>query len=178
MVSLVGTIVVCWLLADFLTGVGHWLEDQYCRPHWPILGKFVCVPNDRHHEYPLEFLGVGYLERNWTTFIFGITAMLAFWDSSLAWTGVFLSQANEIHAWGHQRCYGLIRLAQESGILQHPVNHARHHKHPFATHYCVMSDLLNPFLDYACFWSVLESIICLTTGVRSKRINQELEQWL
>jgi ubiquitin-conjugating enzyme E2 variant len=40
------------LLADFLTGVFHWLEDAYGTEDTPVLGPLVIKPNIVHHHYP------------------------------------------------------------------------------------------------------------------------------
>ena len=52
MLKTLGTIVVCWWAADFLTGFFHWLEDTYCLEGMPLIGSFICEPNIEHHIGP------------------------------------------------------------------------------------------------------------------------------
>ncbi len=44
MFSLIGFVVAVVLMADFVTGLGHWFEDRYCDRSWPIIGQFICGP--------------------------------------------------------------------------------------------------------------------------------------
>lgn len=40
------TIILCVLVADFLTGLVHWWEDAYADPRWPWpWGLLVAQPN-------------------------------------------------------------------------------------------------------------------------------------
>ena len=43
------------LLADFLAGVIHWLEDAYGTEDTPIIGPLAIRPNIIHHHYPRFF---------------------------------------------------------------------------------------------------------------------------
>ena len=163
--------VLCaWLFADFIAGVFHWIEDRYLREDWPLVGKYIAAPNARHHLHPQEFLVGGYWERNWTTIVpamFGFvvsTAYAAPWWISLGF--LFLTQANEIHAWGHRkgRIPMWVELLQETGIVQSSRHHSLHHRSPHQVRYCVMSNWLNPWLDALRFWFFLELVIGLFGG--------------
>lgn len=170
--AILGTILVGWVMADFLSGFWHWLEDRYFREDWPIIGPYIAVPNQRHHETPAAFLGQGYWSRNWTT-ILPASFVLApcVWLGAPSWLLVAIaavSQANEIHAWSHQRCGSLIRTLQDTGILQHPRTHAKHHKAPFDCRYCVITEWLNPIMDGVGFWTFLEMAIFRSTGIKAR----------
>lgn len=164
-------IIIAVLLADFLSGAMHWLEDRYGNPAWPILGPLVIEPNIRHHTDQMAFTVGGYWERNWTTIVPAlIAAALAYLAGCwvLALTFAFLSQANEVHAWAHQKCSRPIRGLQLLGLLQSPDQHAAHHKTPFDTNYCVMTDILNPVLSRIGFWPAVEGAIARLTGLRPR----------
>lgn len=49
------------------------------------------------------------------------------------------------------------RALQSVGVLQSPAHHARHHKDPFASHFCAGTNLLNPVLEAIGFWRGLEA---------------------
>lgn len=158
-------LLVAWLLADFLSGVWHWIEDRYFEESWPIIGKYIAKPNTLHHAQPAAFLQNGYWTRNWTTILPAAIAFALY----PSWVFVFVSQANEIHAWAHQKCSPFIRMLQEVGVLQSPRHHGEHHRSPFEIRYCVMSDWLNPFLDAIEFWRWSEYLISPFIQVKEDR---------
>ena len=164
--------VTAWLAADFVTGAVHWWEDRYGDPAWPIVGRHVIAPNITHHRSPRAFLGVNALERNWTAAAPALLAAAAFaWVGAwwLAIVAAFCATANEVHAWSHQRCSRPIRGLQLLGVLCSQEDHARHHEEPFSRDYCVMTGWMNPALSAIGFWSQLELLIGLVTGVWPKR---------
>lgn len=159
MIDAIAHVLLCWLAADFLSGLFHWLEDRYFTTALPILGKYVAAPNEVHHSQPTEFLRGGYWFRNWTTIVpAGIACLLTLW-SPWCLTFLFLTQANEIHAWAHQRCNRWVRALQETGLIQSAKHHGGHHRAPFDCRYCVMTNWLNPVLDELRFWFVLEWLV-------------------
>lgn len=170
--DVIGTLVIGWLAADFLSGFWHWLEDRYFREDWPVIGKYITIPNQLHHEQPSAFLGQGYWSRNWTTILPAVVFLaVAAIVHSPTWILVAIagaSQANEVHAWSHQRCNWAIRLVQETGVIQHPRSHAKHHREPFDRSYCVMTEWLNPLLDTFGFWSAMEWLIERTTTLKPR----------
>lgn len=158
MTDWIAYILVSWLVADFLSGVGHWLEDRYFRTEWPLIGKYVAAPNERHHLDPLAFTRPNYWGRNWTTFAVTLIPCLVLAIAGSRWwlALLFVSQSNEIHCWSHQRCTWCVRMLQDMGMLQSPRQHAQHHKAPFDCRYCVMTNFLNPALDACGFWLAIE----------------------
>jgi ubiquitin-conjugating enzyme E2 variant len=54
MVEWAAEIVASVLLADFLSGLAHWLEDSYFTPATPLLGPTI-ARNILHHERPEVF---------------------------------------------------------------------------------------------------------------------------
>jgi ubiquitin-conjugating enzyme E2 variant len=167
-------IVACWLSADFLSGLWHWIEDRYFEEQWPIIGKHIAKPNTLHHAQPTAFLDQGYFSRNWTTFLPAaavalVVAVIWGW----CWTLLilaFVSQANEVHAFAHRRVqWRWIRGLQEFGLFQSPRHHAVHHKDPFNVKYCVMSDWVNPILDAVRFWQACEYLLaCVGLSIRQE----------
>ena len=167
-VTLVAYVVAAWLAADLVTGVVHWWEDRYGDPSWPIVGRHVIAPNILHHQHQRAMLAGGYWKRNWTTIVpaAAVAAVaLACGQRWVALVAAFATQANEVHGWAHQRCCRVIRGLQLLGVLCSPDGHGRHHRAPFATDFCVMTDALNPVLSAVGFWRLLEVVIGCTTGV-------------
>jgi ubiquitin-conjugating enzyme E2 variant len=72
---------------------------------------------------------------------------------------ILAGNANQIHKWAHRsrRENGpWINLLHDLRILQGPKHHAIHHTDPKSTHYCVITEFLNPFLERIRFWTRLE----------------------
>lgn len=168
----IGWILLSWLAADFIAGFVHWWEDRYTDHDTFLIGRLVGGPNKLHHSRPLAFLEGSYWQRNYTTILPSMAVCcVCLWYGSSAWlTFAFLSQANEVHAWQHQkgRVNWIIEALQETGLVQSPRSHAAHHKAPFDCRYCVMSDLLNPWLDRVKFWYALEWLVASVLRVKVK----------
>lgn len=166
MIYFLGYLMTCWLAADFISGFYHWLEDRYAKDDWPIIGKFVAKPNKLHHSAPSAFLVGSYWTRNWTTFAVALPAFAMIFPNKWCLIFAMVSQANEVHAWAHQKCNRWIRVIQSTGILQSPREHGLHHHSPFEVRYCVMSNWLNPILDEFGFWRFAEWCLGKTIGIK------------
>ena len=168
----IGYLVSAWLAADFITGFVHWWEDRYAKPGWPILGPLVAEPNELHHADQTAFLRGSYWFRNSTSLIPSAGFALTFIALGQWWwllVTAFASQANEIHCWAHSGNHGrLVKALQETGIIQNPRHHSRHHTRPFDSHFCVMTCWLNPVLDALGFWRGLEWVIRVVGRVKVK----------
>mmetsp|Transcript_50109 Transcript_50109/g.131978 ORF Transcript_50109/g.131978 Transcript_50109/m.131978 type:complete len:146 (+) Transcript_50109:126-563(+) len=78
--------------------------------------------------------------------------------------------AQEFHRWSHTPASQLApwqRWLQARGIAISTPEHCRHHKPPFAAHYCILSGFLNPLLDSepVLFWRRLEALFFRITKV-------------
>ncbi len=153
-----------WLAADFITGVVHWWQDAYGNPKWPIIGKFVIEPNLIHHQNPRHMLQGNYWYRVNTSVFTAVILSVTFW--LLGWHSwqmvvclMFCSQGNEIHAMGHRTDKEngkFICALQKIGIIQTRRTHGWHHKAPYDTNFCVMTEFLNPALNWIGFWNKVE----------------------
>lgn len=160
MLSILTFLFLCWLLADLMSGIGHFVMDRYFRSDWPYVGPVIAAPNELHHHDPYAFLSGDYLTRNWTTIFaaligFAVTAPFTWWSIAF----LFLTQANEIHAMSHRKQTGFIRMLQDTGILCSSRQHAEHHRMPYDCRYCAMSNFLNPALDYFRVWYGIERVL-------------------
>ncbi|MEM7768564.1 MAG: fatty acid desaturase CarF family protein [Pseudomonadota bacterium] len=159
------------MLADFVSGVFHWFEDRYGNPKWPILGPTIRA-NQEHHHTPRAFLKGSFLKRNHEVFIIGALFLAGFW--ALGWLNLFTGSAvafgmfaNEFHRAAHRSPKEngpLITLAQKTGLAQGFTHHAQHHRKGKDTHYCVITNYVNPVLERIGFFPALERIIRATTG--------------
>jgi len=157
-----------WLAADLVTGAVHWWEDRYGDPSWPIVGRHVVQPNILHHREPRAFLAGNIVERNWTAAAPALLVAAAFAAAGWWWlalVGLFAACANEVHAWSHQRCSRPVRALQLLGVLASAEDHARHHRSPFRSDFCVLTGWLNPLLESIRFWRGVEYVIGSTLGI-------------
>lgn len=158
-------------LADLITGAFHWFEDRYGNPKWPILGHTI-RQNQQHHHTPRSFLGGTFLSRNKEVWALGLAFLVGFW--ALGWLNLFTGSAvffamfaNEIHAAAHKSPKengALITLVQKTGFMQSHKHHAQHHRKGKDTHYCVMTNHMNPVLERVQFFQTIEKVIKWTTG--------------
>jgi ubiquitin-conjugating enzyme E2 variant len=128
--------LACIVVADFLSGFFHWLEDAYGREHWPVSGRHITIPNIRHHNDPGYFTRHNWLETARVLLVMGSAILAGAWALGLlSWHIVLVVavgvNANEIHKWAHRtrRQNGrLVSFFQDSGVLQSARHHARHHR--------------------------------------------------
>lgn len=166
-------VLACVLVADFLSGFFHWLEDSYGRENWLIIGEFITKPNILHHHHPKHFTHASWWMRNRVLFFLGGNALLiSYMLHFLSWQTLVVilicTGANEVHRWSHQLPQEngrFIQFLQQVGILQSPFHHALHHQGQRNSHYCVITNWLNPLIDGVNLWLTLESLIGKLLGV-------------
>lgn len=175
------TVVLCILVADFITGLVHWWEDSYGVPTWPVLGRLIVEPNIDHHLRP-GIIGsmTTFFSRNWQTVVPAVLVALALWHFvgmttwPLALTFILAAFGNEVHAWNHRRRSNpIIRLLQDAAIIQTPQQHARHHRPPFDVYYCTLTNVMNAVLEAVQFWRGLEWCVWKLTGIKHRRCSAE-----
>lgn len=163
------------ILADLVSGLVHWLEDAYARPGMPLLGQ-VAEDNLLHHARPRAFLARSWWESSRDLLLLGLlvlwVALVTHAFSAWLLLFVFLTvNANQVHKWAHQgprENPRLVTWLQRLRVLQTPREHARHHRGSKQSHYCVLTNVLNPVLERIGLWTSLEAIILRLTGVRRR----------
>jgi plasmanylethanolamine desaturase len=156
--------------ADFVAGFIHWLEDAYVREDQPLIGKYIARPNIVHHHYP-RFM----TRHNWwqTSFdlvivsaiLVGVAWCFGLFTWEVCLFAILSANANEFHKWEHRTRKEngrLISFLQDIRILQTAKHHARHHTDPKNSHYCTITNWLNPVLDGMRFWDGLEWLLART----------------
>lgn len=174
MFALIGYLLVCWLIADFIAGVFHWIEDRYDLVNIPKFGdflhKWITAPNRNHHSHPQDFLNNGFWYRNSTNFIPAFTvAVLIFLISPICSLPFFMvAFGNQVHALSHMKgkVSKTVEVFQNVGLLQSPKQHSLHHTSPYDCNYCPMTNYLNPILEAVNFWYRLEKVVLKTTGIK------------
>lgn len=179
MAEIAWQIIACVLIADFIAGFGHWFEDTYGLPTWPLVGKHVIEPNINHHRKPTAMVKEGsFVDRNFQPCLLMGVALIPIWCAGLLnWqcfvVAFVVGFSNQIHGWTHGGNRNpAVRILQDMALLQTPVYHAKHHKPPYAIRFCVITHVVNTVLDGARFWRGLEYLISCF-GVHPKRMTVE-----
>jgi ubiquitin-conjugating enzyme E2 variant len=169
-------IIAAVLVADFLSGLFHWLEDAYGHENWVITGRLITKPNILHHHDPRYFTRHGWFQSSWLLLCFGFALLASAWLLGAltwrVWLVVILgTNANQVHKWAHRTPLEngpVIAMLQRFRIVQTPRHHARHHTDPKSSHYCVLTNALNPILDGMRIWDGLEWLMRVLFGVRRR----------
>ena len=159
-------IVTAVIVADFIAGFFHWLEDTYCSDGLPFVGELICDPNIDHHVRPAGMKEGSIVSRNWIQWllcaaVLFITYLIFGWVSWWWFTVMFVvSWTNEVHAWQHGAINNeFTKFVFDTGIIQSKLNHSKHHKPPYMSGYCILLDINNAWMDRVGFWRGLETVI-------------------
>lgn len=172
-------IVMCILIADFITGLIHWVEDTYGTPSWiSPLDSQVVLPNIEHHRNP-SLIGTmsSFISRNYvsvTSFlIIGGIAYLVGVTPYFFLVGILAAFGNEVHTWNHRRNNPwIVRFLQDAGLVQSRHQHNLHHKPPYDKYYCTLTNFTNALLELINFWRTLEYLLD-KIGIKVKRGSEE-----
>ncbi len=179
-----------YTLADFLSGIAHWLADRYGSPELPLLGKHFILPFRLHHIHPKDITTHDFIELNGNSCItvslfmiptlllppIGFSIPLFFLTSTLLTLFFAIALTNQFHKYAHSySAPAFIRLLQKFHLIIPHSHHNIHHKAPFETHYCITTGWLNKPLQKIQFFPRCEKLIYRLTGKKAGNYNlQEL----
>jgi len=175
---LVLAIVLAWPAADLVSGLVHWLADTWGSEDFPILGPRFIRPFRVHHVTPTSFLKCNFLDTNGDTCMISIPVLLCFYGIPIGSTAglfaltfgvafcIFAIPTNQIHQWAHMPSPPRwVAIVQRTGLILTKKEHARHHKLPYAGHYCITNGFCNRWLERFRFFRGLEWIVTSLTGI-------------
>lgn len=158
-------LLLAYLIADFISGVLHFLEDNFWSPHTPIIGSII-EANRMHHLQPRYMLRYTYFETIGSTLYVTTPFLLISWlifgyiPMLLIYIWAFGSQINQVHKYSHMT---EAEQPVHYKVLRHlrlvQTHHHCHHQPPYRSHYCILTDYLNPLLNYTRFWDGLRIIL-------------------
>jgi ubiquitin-conjugating enzyme E2 variant len=169
--TLIAVVVSAVLAADFVSGLVHFLADNFGNPDTPLLGRMFIFPFREHHVDPLAITRHGFLETNGASCLVALPALAAtllFTTSGehtllrfsiLAFLmAIFLT--NQIHKWAHtSHPPHTVRLLQRCRIILSPRSHAIHHTAPHDSNYCITTGWLNDLLERVGFFRRLLTLL-------------------
>jgi ubiquitin-conjugating enzyme E2 variant len=164
------------LAAELVAGLVHWFEDAYVRENTPLIGRIVGRPNTIHHHFPRYMTRHSWWQSSWDLIpLAAVPIALAWLGHCLTWEvwlfAILSANANEFHKWSHRTRKEngrLISFLQDARLLQTAKHHARHHTDPKNSHYCTVTNFLNPVLDRLHFWDSLEWLLAKTINLKRR----------
>jgi ubiquitin-conjugating enzyme E2 variant len=159
--------------------VVHWACDTWGSSHTRWLGPTLIRAFREHHEAPRAMLDHDWIEINAepataATAAFALLVLPPAQDwlathvfaATFAWSLIVAGAlANQIHQWSHSPAPPrAVRALQRIGIVLSPARHARHHRPPHVTDYCITNGWTNGALDAIGFWRAAERSITRLTG--------------
>ena len=164
------------LLADFISGLVHWAEDAYARKDTPVVGKWIGQANIEHHIHPRAFVSRSWWASSWDLVtVSSLVVLGAWWMALLSWQvwlfAMVTSNANQIHKWAHRAPHEngrIVTWLQKVKLLQTQRHHAKHHSGQKDSHYCSVTNFLNPILEELEFWKLLERFNARVLGLKRR----------
>ena len=166
------------VLADFVSGIVHWMADTWGSESTPWVGPRFVRPFRIHHTDPLAMLRGDFFETNGNTALLALPLLLAAralppGNAACRFTAVFLVAlcifgfaTNQIHKWAHMgEPPRVVRWLQRRGLILAPHHHDLHHAAPFATNYCITTGWCNGLLGSIGFFPALERWFSSLTGM-------------
>ncbi|MEE2785961.1 MAG: fatty acid desaturase CarF family protein [Myxococcota bacterium] len=187
--TLAVAILLGYILADGLSGVVHWLADNYAHEDTPFIGPNFVAPFRFHHVDPEDIANHGFIETNGNNCIVSTPCLVVPYHVyagesgvlldilllSVVWSsmvGIFLT--NQFHKWAHMKnAPRWVRMLQMSRLILSPKHHDIHHTAPHDSHYCITTGWLNHPLDKLRFFAGLEWLLAkvslpITSSARSE----------
>lgn len=151
--------VAAYAVADFLSGVVHYVFDTFGSPHTPVIGQKFVKPFRDHHDDPQAMTRGDFIAVNADNFFVClpvlVPAFLLLDARRHPLAAVFLVAlvvavilTNQIHKWCHvDRAPAAVVWLQRHGVILSRVEHTHHHTAPFTTHHCITWGRMNPVLN-------------------------------
>jgi len=171
--------VIAMGLADFFSGVVHWLSDTWGTLNTPFVGQTFIRSFREHHLEPFAITHHDFIETNGdncmlTLPFLALTSFLPirpnnlydlFLTSFITLLCFWVMITNQIHKWSHTRKPArFVAILQELNIILSKQDHNKHHQIPFDRNYCITNGWLNPWLTSIGFWRRAEDAITALTG--------------
>lgn len=169
-------IISAYLMADFLTGIYHWIKDTYFGPFTPFIGKKLIWSSRLHHirpRYVIEF-------SDWELFSSSAKWTLLWMGPFFYFTGITIfmvtllitiSLNDVIHKYAHM--FDIERpiwatIMQKIYIFQSHDEHHLHHISPHEINYCPITPYVNIILEKIDFWKKIEFFIEKYLGIKPR----------
>jgi ubiquitin-conjugating enzyme E2 variant len=167
--------------ADLVSGLVHWTADTWFSETMPVLGRRFLRPFRVHHVNPEDFLRRDLVDCNGDVAMLNAPILLAALvvpvttDAGAAVSLALVAFAatalptNQVHQWAHMPLPPApIRWLQRRGLILSGEEHARHHREPYVTNYCIATGWCNPWLSAVCFFPMCERVVTRVFGLEPR----------
>ncbi len=179
---------ISYIGADFMSGMVHFLCDNFGSPETPYLGPSFIKSFRDHHTDPKGITRHDFIEVNGSNCIISTPILMLCYYSfpnaeSMWWLAfsvfimffmLFIFLTNQFHKWAHQdNPPELIKKLQSINLILPSEHHSVHHSEPYDKYYCITCGWLNPFLSKIKFFETTEKIIRWTFRVEKEEVLAE-----
>jgi len=167
-----------FVLADFVSGLVHWLADTWGSPDLPVIGQALIRPFREHHVDQKEITRHDFIETNGNNCFISIApavggalvplddALNVFAATAIFSVTLWVLFTNQFHKWAHlDDPPRWVALLQRMSLVLPRDHHAVHHSAPYAKYYCITVGWLNEPLHRLRFFQTLERIVTVITGL-------------
>ncbi len=164
-----------YVLADFVSGLVHWLADRFGTPDTPLLGAAFVRPFREHHADPEAITRHDFFETNGNNCLVAVPQLALtfffldvlpgqhlrlFFLALILFTSWSVFATNQFHKWAHMaEPPAVAQYLQRANLILSRGHHSIHHVSPFNTHYCITTGWLNGPLQKLRFFETLEWIL-------------------
>jgi TMEM189-like protein len=166
--------VLAYLAADLISGLVHFLADNFGSSEMPIIGPGFISGFREHHVDPKGITRHDFIDTNGNNCLVSLPLMLLVWlvvpiETTvggyffgafflLLCLAVFLT--NQFHKWAHMENPPSFALwLQRRGLILSKEHHDIHHASPYDTYYCITVGVWNPLLDQTRFFEQTERLL-------------------
>lgn len=160
-----------YITADFVSGLVHFLADNFGNPDTPVFGKLFIYSFREHHVDPKAITRHSFIETNGANCLVSLPGLIYFYYASspvvdytfrfyflFFYLGIFMT--NQIHKWSHTDFPPVfVAWLQRMHIILPPRHHGVHHTPPFDKYYCITCGWLNAPLTSLHFFQALKRVL-------------------
>lgn len=160
-----------YITADFVSGLVHFLADNFGNPETPFFGKVFIFAFREHHVDPKAITRHSFVETNGANSLVSLPGLIYFYYASAPvadftfrfyfiffYLSIFMT--NQIHKWSHEdKVSGFVAFLQKIHLILPPVHHDIHHRAPYDKYYCITCGWLNPLLNSLHFFQGLKRVL-------------------
>lgn len=155
-------VIVGYLVADLLSGIVHFLADNFGSPETPFVGQGFVLPFRQHHVDPLGITRHGFFIANGNNalvclpVLIPVAMLVPITSSAIGYAaGVFtfvmllaVFLTNQTHKWAHmENVPRPVLWMQNAGLILSKSHHDIHHVRPYNTHYCITVGAWNSLFE-------------------------------
>lgn len=174
LVFISGIPCLSYIGADFMSGLVHFLCDNFGSPETPYLGPSFIKSFRDHHTDPKGITRHDFIEVNGSNCIISLPVIMICYytfphSESLWWLAfslfimflvLFVFLTNQFHKWAHQdNPPELIKKLQSINLILSVEHHSVHHTSPHDKYYCITCGWLNPVLTKIGFFEITEKVL-------------------